>query len=162
MALFGKVDTLKHQVGGMNFSKTFEYLEKVLRPGSTENDRLLSMSMGDTKKKYLDESIFALEQVYMTRDRTECVYESHRDYIDVQLIVDGSEFIEVINVERLDVNMSYNKNTDVFKYDDNNIGSVIRLEHGDVAIFYPNDAHMPCLKIEDERSIVKTVVKIPL
>jgi len=162
MALFGKIEALNHQIDGEKFTKAFDYLEQVMHSGSVENERLLSMSIDDVNKKYLDQYTFVLEQAYMSRNRSECFYESHRNYIDIQLLLEGEELVEVASTDEMDIKLPYDKETDVVKYNDSCNYSVIRLKHGFVAIFYPQDAHMPCLKIENRKKIVKTVVKVPI
>ena len=34
------------------------------------------------------------------------------------------------------------------------------LKKGDIAIFFPDDAHMPCIKINESIKVIKTVVKV--
>ena len=56
--------------------------------------------------------------------------------------------------------MPYNQEMDLVKYNDTNQSSIIRLKKGDIAIFYPEDAHMPCIRVGESVKIVKTVVKV--
>lgn len=87
-------------------------------------------------------------------------FESHRKNIDVQFILEGEELIEVDNIQNLNVNFEYDKNMDLIKYDDSSFSSVIKLKKGDIAIFFPDDAHMPGIKINESKKIIKTVVKV--
>ena len=108
----------------------------------------------------LDKNNFALEQTYFSKDRDKCFFESHRKNIDVQFILEGEEIIEVDNIQNLDIKFQYNENMDLIKYDDSKFSSSIKIKKGDVAIFFPEDAHMPCIKINDSEKIIKTVVKV--
>ena len=49
---------------------------------------------------------------------------------------------------------------DLIKYHDTNTVSQIVLQKGDVAIFFPKDAHMPCVKLDSYFKVVKTVIKV--
>ncbi len=160
MAIFGTLEVVKEQVSDEKFKKAFEYLEAILKDGTIENQRLLSLPIDAFEKVDLDENNFGLEQVYNSREREQCFFESHRDYIDVQFILEGEEIIEVVNTNDLVVNFPYDKEMDLIKYDDNKNSSLIKLQKGDIAIFYPRDGHMPCVKLTKSVKVVKTVVKV--
>lgn len=49
-----------------------------------------------------------LFQSYITKDKVDCLYESHKKYIDIQYI-DGCEIMEVENIANLHVSKEYNK-----------------------------------------------------
>ena len=46
------------------------------------------------------------------------------------------------------------------KYAMTDNSSIVKLKKGDVAIFYPEDAHMPCVTLSKSLKVVKTVVKV--
>ena len=160
MAIFGNINTVKEQVSSEKFKKAFEYLESVFQDGNPINKRLLNLEVGAFEKVELDDYNFALEQVYYSKNREECFFESHKRYIDVQFIVDGEEIIEVCDIDSLTTSQKYDESIDLIKYQKTNKASIIKLKKGDVAIFYPQDAHMPCVKINNPNKIVKTVVKV--
>ena len=160
MAIFGTLNEVKNQVNKDKFKKAFEYLDKVFEGGTVENSRLNSLPINAFEKVELDKNNFALEQVYNSKEREECFFESHIDYIDVQFILDGEEIIKVSDIENLTENFSYDESMDLIKYDDTQHSSTIKLCKGDVAIFYPKDGHMPCVKIDGSLKVVKTVVKV--
>lgn len=160
MALFGNLEILKKQIADDKFKVAFEYLAKVLDEGSEENKRLNSYDLNKFEKVELDKNNFALEQTYYSKDREECFFESHKKYIDVQFILEGEEIIEVDNIQNLNINFEYDENIDLIKYNDSNFSSSIKLRKGDVAIFFPDDAHMPCIKINESKKVIKTVIKV--
>lgn len=162
MAIFGTLEVVKNQVNNIKFAKAFEYLAEALQNGSNVNKRLLSLAIDAFEKVDLDKNNFGLEQVYNTKDRKDCFFESHREYIDVQFILEGEEIIELTNSNDLIVNFEYNKEMDLIKYETTNQSSILRLKKGDVAIFYPQDAHMPCVKLINSVKVVKTVVKVKI
>ena len=160
MAIFGTLDVVKNQVDNEKFKKAFEYLEQVLKEETVENKRLLSLPINAFEKVNLDENNFALEQIYNSKERNQCFFESHKQYIDVQFIVEGEEIIEVSNINNLTVSFEYDNKMDLIKYNTIENISTILLQKGDVAIFYPQDAHMPCIKLNKSLKVVKTVVKV--
>ena len=160
MALFGNLEILKKQITGDKFKVAFEYLTKALDETSEENKRLNAYDLNAFEKIDLDINNFALEQVYNSKDREKCFFESHIKNIDVQFILEGEEIMEIDNIKNLNVTFQYDENMDLIKYDDSNFSSSIKLKKGDIAIFFPDDAHMPCIKISESTKVIKTVVKV--
>jgi len=161
MAIFGILEVVKEQLSDSKFKQAFDYLEQVIDTQSKENKRLLSLPLDAFEKVDIDNHDFALEQVYNTKDRDNCFFESHKQYIDVQFILEGQEIIEVVNSSNLIISQPYSEEMDLIKYHDaNTTVSPIVLQQGDVAIFFPKDAHMPCVKLDSCSKVVKTVVKV--
>lgn len=160
MAIFGKLEVVRQQLHEEKFIRAFEYLLNVMDEKSEEHKRLLNYSINAFEKIEIDADNFALEQTYYSKDRENCFFESHQKYIDVQFIVEGEEIIEVDFIDNLLTVFSYDSSLDLIKYDDSSTSSIIKLKKGDIAIFYPEDAHMPCIKINDSIKVIKTVVKV--
>jgi biofilm protein TabA len=160
MALFGTLETLKSQVCRSKFEKAFTYIEKLQDENSNECKSLLNTNVGECNKIVLDENCFVLEQSYITKDKKDCLYESHKTYIDIQYMFKGDEIMEVENVNNLTVTTEYNPNLDYAKYAQSENSSVLKIRENELAIFYPNDAHMPCIKIDENKKIIKAVFKI--
>jgi biofilm protein TabA len=160
MALFGTIETLKSQVCSSKFEKAFAYLEKLQDENSNEYKTLLNTNIGECNKIVLDENCFVLEQAYVTKNKEDCLYESHKTYIDIQYMFKGDEIMEVENVNNLTVTTEYNPNLDYAKYAQTENSSILKIRENELAIFYPNDAHMPCIKIDENKKIIKAVFKI--
>lgn len=163
MALFGSLETVRAQLaGGPSFEKALAYVEEALRPGSEAHKRLLAVACGQTGRVELGGGVFALEQAYVAKPRAEGRWEAHRVYIDVQVIVDGDELMEVTDVSRLKVAEDHTPEKDILFYEAEAGGSVLRMRAGEVAVFYPVDAHKPSLAAGEPAALVrKTVVKVP-
>jgi YhcH/YjgK/YiaL family protein len=164
MALFGSLATVRAQAPHTReFATAFSYLEDLLRPGSDAAVRLAAAARGDTHRVELSSGVFAIEQVYDTKPRAEGFFESHRKYIDVQVIFSGEELMEVIEVSRATVRQPYVAERDFIVYDDAADASALRLKSGDAAIFFPVDVHMPSLQLHAGPVLVrKSVVKVPV
>ena len=160
MALFGTLETLKSQVCGSKFEKAFAYIEKLQDKNSPEYKSILNTKVDECNKIVLDENCFVLEQSYVTKDKENCLYESHKKYIDIQYMFEGDEIMEVENVNNLLITTEYNEELDYAKYAQSSSSSILKIRKNEFAIFYPNDAHMPCIKIDENKKIIKAVFKI--
>lgn len=155
--------TLRAQQHAPQLAAAFAYVEELLRPGSTANVRLHGIAVGSSEKIELGDGAFVIEQVYATKARPDGFFESHRKYIDVQVIVAGEEAMEVDDIARLVPTMEFNPERDLIKYADTPAASRLTMRAGDVALFFPADGHMPSLRLGAEAVVVrKAVVKVPV
>jgi YhcH/YjgK/YiaL family protein len=163
MALFGSLATVRAQLAGSpSFQRTLAYVEEILRPGSAAYQRLQAVREGETERVELGDGVFALEQAYVAKPRDEGRWEAHRVYIDVQVIVTGEELMEVTDVSRLKVTEDHTPAKDLLFFEAYPDGSVLRMRAGELAVFYPVDAHKPSLATGGTGALVrKTVVKVP-
>lgn len=163
MALIGSLATVRSQsFPGEKFAGVFTYLEELFRAESPSGIRLRSIAVGETQRIELPDGAFALEQVYQSKLRGDGFFESHRKYIDVQVVFEGQEWMELIDLNRASVRHAYDPQRDLLMYADAP-GSVLLVSTGDAAVFYPSDVHMPGLCGASGPSLVrKTVIKIPV
>lgn len=163
MAIFGSFSTVQIQVAtDARFTAAMVYAAEALKAGSPVAQRIAGIALGVTEKVGLSGGAFALEQVYLPRVRPDAFFESHRNYIDVQVLVEGEELMEVHELTRLTVSDPYNPERDLIKYADAADAAVLRVRAGDVAIFFPEDGHMPSLRWRGPGLARKTVVKVPV
>ncbi len=163
MALFGSLSTLRAQCAGLDyFAPAFAYLDD-LATGGPAAQRLQGLGEGESHRVELADGVFAIEQVYRTKSRTEGRFESHRRYIDVQVVVSGAEVMEVADISRLPADMAYDGERDLIFYRDPAVAAVLPFQAGEGAVFFPVDGHKPSLSPEAGSQLVrKTVVKIPV
>ena len=73
------------------------------------------------------------------------VLEAHRDYIDIQILLDGEETIGWKPIEDCtNETKPYDKATDCALYDEP-ASTYVTLKPGQFAIFWPEDAHAPII-----------------
>ena len=96
--------------------------------------------------------------------KADCQFEAHKDYIDVQIIVDGEENMCVTALsDAVDCTMEYDKEKDVMFY-----SSAMNIRSYDASpagwfIFFPSDLHRPgYIKNDTPAHVKKVVVKIPV
>jgi YhcH/YjgK/YiaL family protein len=164
MALIGSIATVRAQACPKEqFAAAFAYLDEVFRTDSPAAARIRATAVGVTERIELAGGAFALEQVYRTKARAEGFFESHRKFIDVQVIVEGEEAMELVDVSRAVVKTAYQAERDLIVYEDASGATVLQLRAGEAAIFHPADIHMPGLGGSATGGIVrKTVIKVPV
>lgn len=164
MALYGSFATVRAQAPQTpGFLVAFTYVADLLRDGSVVAARLQSFAAGESRRVELGNGVFVMEQVYLTKPRTAGFFESHQQYIDVQVLIEGTEFMELADLSRMKVRDPYQPDRDLVVYEDNSTVSRLCVAAGEAAIFYPADVHMPSLQCGAEPVLVrKAVVKVPV
>ncbi|WP_438479652.1 YhcH/YjgK/YiaL family protein [Oleiharenicola lentus] len=163
MAIFAPFAQLSAQAANdPRFTAAFAYVHALLAPGSEGRARIGAIEVGSSKKIDLAGGAFAIEQVYNTKQRPDGFFESHRNYIDVQVIVEGEELMEVEDIARLTVTQPFIEDRDFIKYAHTDLASVLKVRAGDATIFFPEDGHMPSLQWKGPGVVRKTVVKVPV
>jgi YhcH/YjgK/YiaL family protein len=132
---------------GERFRMAFDYLARTnfadVAPGRHEID---------------GERVSALVQCYDTRPREQGVWEVHRRHIDVQYVAAGSECMGYAPLRSLAVTEPYAPEKDCELLAGN--GDFLTASAGMFAVFFPGDAHMPCLACADPQPVTKVVVKV--
>jgi len=164
MAIFGPFLTVRAQsAADARFAAAHRYVADLLDPHSAAYRRIHKIAVGVTERVELSDGSFALEQVYHAKPRADVFLESHRNYIDVQVIVVGAERMEVLDITRMTESQAYLEERDLIKYVDTKATSHIAMIAGHVAIFFPADGHMSTLLPEAGQVLVyKSVVKVPV
>ena len=99
-----------------------------------------------------------LVQQNTTKDAATQKVETHRNYLDIQYIVEGEETVGWAPTETLTPADEYNPVKDKQMY----TGHVdfMRIGAGYCYVVYPEDAHMPGVHIDEPHSFKKLVVKL--
>jgi biofilm protein TabA len=160
MAIFGTIETVKEQINDSKFDKAFLYIQKLQDKNSAEYKSLSNIKLNECNKIELNENCFVLEQSYISKNKEDCFFESHKKYIDIQYVFEGEEIMEVEKLSNLQVTTAYKEDLDYAKYSQSKDSSVLKIRENELAIFYPNDAHMPCIKIDENKKVIKAVFKI--
>ncbi|MHB1035641.1 MAG: YhcH/YjgK/YiaL family protein [Pirellulales bacterium] len=104
--------------------------------------------------------LFAMVQRYVTRPPSAAKWEAHRQYVDVQYVVEGVERIGYAPlVDGLPVVEAYDAAKDLAFFDAG--GDLVTVRAGSFAIFTPQDLHAPGLAAESSgpAEVRKVVVK---
>ena len=74
----------------------------------------------------------------------------------------GSSCFSRGNNKNLEIIQEYNESLDYAKHAQSINSSSLLIKENELAIFYPSDAHMPCLKVDKNEKIIKAVFKVAI
>ena len=131
-----------------HFNEAYEFIQ---------NNDLKSLEVG---RYFLTNGIFANVDEYTTKPVEECRYETHKKYIDIQMLISGNESIYVNNVKSLSKTVEYDVDKDVAFYSNNIKANEYQMKENECLILYPEDGHMPCVNL-NKTCNRKIVFKIP-
>lgn len=162
MAIITSIEYIhKYFFHNTDTSHIINYLKSAITNDTIDNQRIKNLPAGAFEKYFITDDIYALEQVFYTKPRTECFFESHRKYVDIQMIINGSELMECVNKNKLKIKVPYNSDKDLIIYQDTINSIKLPLSNNEIAIYFQEDAHMCMNKINDIEKAIKTVVKVP-
>lgn len=163
MALLGSLETIVAQLARPeHFAAAYDYLRDALDPKGTAHARIRAVPEGETRRIELAGGAFALEQAYRTKPPADGRYEAHAAYIDLQAMVEGGERMDVMDAQHLRVAEDLLAERDVRFFVHAAGGSEWRVRAGEIAVFFPVDAHKPSLADSEPAFVRKTVVKVPV
>lgn len=104
---------------------------------------------------------FALVQQYTTKPVAERQFEAHRQYIDIQFVARGREYIYWAPLSTLtNVTMPFDTSKDAALYSGAPEKAPIEVREGQFAILFPQDGHAPACAWGDPAEVRKVVVKV--
>ena len=108
----------------------------------------------------LDDGTYINIDEYTTKDSAH--FEAHRKYIDIQYLTKGKEYIFVTALEPAKQHeiQAYDKAKDIEFFDKEEYTPHL-LSPDNFMVFFPEDGHKPCMKVDTNETVKKVVVKIP-
>jgi len=103
-------------------------------------------------------NIFVVVSEYDAKDIEQGKWEAHRNYLDIQYVVSGKEKIGYASIDEMKMIGEYNQDKDVLFLQGE--GDLLLVNEGTFALFAPQDAHMPGIKVNNGEHVKKIVVKI--
>lgn len=98
---------------------------------------------------------------YFTKSENEKFWESHKKYLDVQIMINGTEKVAINDIRDMKVK-SFDEEKDLTILEGNKAFDIV-MKTGDVLVFFPNDVHKPELNVsenDDSGNIRKIVTKV--
>jgi YhcH/YjgK/YiaL family protein len=127
---------------GEGFKKAFEFLK---------NNDIGKMELG--RHDIEGDKVFILVQEYVSKTIDNCGLEAHSKYADVHYVAEGFEYLGYTSLERAGKPIAlYDPKADAVFFEKE--CQYILLQKGDIAIVFPEDAHMP-----QKRALVPTPVR---
>lgn len=162
MALIGTFAAVRRRCAHLpEFQTALAYVAEALTPGSFVRARIDALGEGSSHRQELPDGAHAVETAYRTKPRSEGFFESHRRYVDLQVVVSGTECMEVSGAAGLAVAQPYDEAKDLITYADTDEASRLRVREGEAVVFWPEDAHLPSMAVGTPGLVRKIVVKVP-
>lgn len=130
------------------FKKVFDFLRTTDLSALSEGKHELSD----------DGSVYASVQTYQTKPVERGKMEAHRKFIDIQVLAYGEEMIGWAPLANQPETVPFDINNDIGFYESE--FSPLFLKQNMFAIFFPQDAHMPCRTSKIPNKVKKIVFKI--
>lgn len=115
-----------------------------------------SMELG--KYKIDGDEVFAIISEYDTKTLEAAKPETHKKYLDIQIIAEGAEFMGYLPLDGQATSVAYNPEKDVAFYTVK--CNLVEVKEGMFTIFMPQDIHQPCVMIDESKKVRKVVVKV--
>lgn len=124
--------------------------------------RLGELSESPPGKKEIDgETIFAVIHHYQTRNASEGIWEGHRLYYDLQIVLRGEERIGLCPLAKSKTHTPYDPKSDAELFT-SAAGDFITMREGMCMVLGPHDIHMPGIAVSTPSAVRKLVIKFSI
>ncbi|MBQ8371432.1 MAG: YhcH/YjgK/YiaL family protein [Clostridia bacterium] len=132
--------------------------------------RALLESKALTEKEFLigktiidGEDIYASSSAYTTEPREVRRFENHRRYADIQMLIEGEEYIDVCFPNSPLPEHTYSAESDIEFLDLSEKYTTVTLKAGEFLLLFPGEWHRPCVSVGKEQcECQKIVTKIKM
>lgn len=104
---------------------------------------------------------YLMVQKGATKPIEECSFEVHRNYIDVQILLDGCEELGWQPLAALTPSVPYDAQRDI-EFLNGGRDNVLLVSAGLFYAVYPEDGHMPSCHTKEQHPYTKIVMKLPV
>jgi len=133
---------------GEGFKKAFEFLK---------NNDIGNMELG--RHDIDGDKVYILVQQYVSKTIDHCGLEAHSKYADVHYVAEGFEYLGYTSLERAGKPITaYDPKADAVFFEKE--CQYILLQKDDIAIVFPEDAHMPQKRALVPTSVCKACIKV--
>lgn len=147
--IFDKIEHASDYKGiSKNLDTALTYLKHInvnnLKPGKNEID---------------GNEVFVMLFEYETKDIRDAVYESHKNYFDIQLLLTGDEIFRATPFNNQVVTKDYDLDNDIELFELSK-GNDFHLSNGSFVLAMPGELHAPGLLYKKRSKVKKLVIKI--
>lgn len=148
--IFDRVENYKTYNLGKYWDSAFEFIQ--------------AQNINSEEKRYeLENGMYVSIESYATKPTSKALFETHREYVDIQFTISGGETIYWHDASKLKIKKEYNESRDVSFYESPEIFNLGLQNIPDYfCVFWPADAHMPQVELAGEQRVKKGVVKVPV
>ena len=109
----------------------------------------------------INDRVTLIISTYATTLERSNKYEAHRKMIDIQYAITGQERVDWSPLQGMELSDSYEASRDRAFWIAPTQQTSVLIGNGVFAVFFPEDAHRPCLPgAEGEETVLKATVKI--
>lgn len=118
--------------------------------------------LADGRHEIDGKRIYASIFTGVSKPLADCAHEVHRKYADIQILLEGVEYVLVRDFSGMPVKTPYSADNDIEFLKDGTKAPEHRvaLEPGVAAVFFPEDSHKPCVAQAAPVKTRKVVVKV--
>ena len=115
-------------------------------------------SVGEERVEIKGSDVYATRFTYETVPEEESFFEAHRNYLDIHLMLEGSERVEIAPPETL-TEFDRVEANDFYAYRGEGQYRLV-LSPGDFLVVFPNDAHKIKMRVDGPETVTKAVFKV--
>lgn len=104
------------------------------------------------------ENVFAIVSEAPSKDYEKTAFESHKNYIDLQFVINGEENMGKAPLNKVKLDKEYNERNDIMFYLGD--GEIYTVPQNTFMLFFPSDAHRPNISPGGNKVVKKIVLKI--
>lgn len=134
---------------------------EALLPNVRNGIEALKNSAGLEAGRYEFEGGYFMVQKGVTKPLAEGTFEAHRKYIDVQIIIEGSEEVAWEDLRKLETVIPYQPEKDAERLKGSH-EHVMKMTEGMFYAAFPQDGHQPVAHTEEIQHFTKVVMKLPV
>lgn len=139
--IFDKLENIKRYPLGLEFILQ-DLLKDEFNKGRFEID-------GDQK--------FGIDLSYETKEENLALWEAHRKYLDIHILVEGEEKISVSDITSMTSSKEYEDDYELFE---GNAENTLHLKKGYFLVLFPNEIHKTSIQVGESIPVKKKVYKV--
>lgn len=115
----------------------------------------------ECKRYEISKTDYVNVETYTTKTHENCFFEAHKNYADIQILLDGIERLDYTEISNLEIKTPYDESRDIAFYN-NSVKETcsVTLDGTNFVYIAPNEAHRPQMNFESSIEVKKVVVKV--
>lgn len=111
-------------------------------------------------KHEVNDEFFYNYMEYEVKEPTDSIYEAHKNYVDIQYIVEGQERVDVSFEAYMELDTPYDTEKDIMFFKNPTKSFSRILGAGEYIIVLPHELHKPGQKVGENGNVKKIVGKV--
>tara|TARA_B110000438_G_C15622744_1_gene567314 strand:- start:316 stop:759 length:444 start_codon:yes stop_codon:yes gene_type:complete len=107
------------------------------------------------------ENLFGIVLKYETKSEEDCIWEAHREYIDIHYMRKGKENVLISDIDTMIPTNEYQEKNDYQLFHGKQQQSIL-LKEGEILVLFPNEVHKTSINEESTQEVQKIVFKLKI